>query len=64
MPVDVLAPRNTWADKGDYDKTAQFLAKRFEENFKQSEGPVEDDVRISSYDTAPRNTPLASTFMH
>ena len=44
VPSDVLAPRNTWSDKADYDNTAQDLAKRFEENFKQFESHVEDEV--------------------
>tara|TARA_Y100001936_G_scaffold250849_2_gene304813 strand:- start:5923 stop:7533 length:1611 start_codon:yes stop_codon:yes gene_type:complete len=44
VPSDVLAPRNTWSDKGEYDNTAQHLAKQFEENFKQFESHVEDEV--------------------
>lgn len=44
VPKDVLAPRNTWSDKGSYDSTAQHLAKQFEDNFKQFEEHVGDDV--------------------
>ena len=44
VPSDVLAPRNTWSDKGEYDNTAQHLAKQFEENFKQFESHVDDGV--------------------
>jgi phosphoenolpyruvate carboxykinase (ATP) len=44
VPSDVLAPRNTWSDKGEYDNTAQHLAKKFEENFKQFESHVDDEV--------------------
>ena len=44
VPKDVLAPRNTWSDKGSYDSTAQHLAKQFENNFKQFEEHVDDDV--------------------
>jgi phosphoenolpyruvate carboxykinase (ATP) len=44
VPNEVLKPRNTWADKGAYDATAQDLAKRFEQNFKQFESHVGDEV--------------------
>lgn len=33
VPADVLQPRNTWEDKGAYDKQARELASRFAENF-------------------------------
>jgi phosphoenolpyruvate carboxykinase (ATP) len=35
VPAEILNPRNAWADKADYDKTAADLAARFEANFKQ-----------------------------
>jgi phosphoenolpyruvate carboxykinase (ATP) len=44
VPNEVLKPRNTWADKRAYDATAQDLAKQFEENFKQFESHVGDEV--------------------
>ena len=44
VPAEVLAPRNTWTDKGAYDDTAQDLAKQFEANFKQFESHVGDEV--------------------
>jgi phosphoenolpyruvate carboxykinase (ATP) len=35
VPAEILNPRNAWADKEAYDKTAADLAARFEANFKQ-----------------------------
>jgi len=35
VPKEVLSPRNTWADKGGYDKQAKDLAGRFRDNFEQ-----------------------------
>jgi phosphoenolpyruvate carboxykinase (ATP) len=37
VPAQVLNPRNAWADKQDYDRTAAELASRFETNFHQFE---------------------------
>ncbi len=45
VPVDVLDPRNTWADKAAYDESARKLTHLFENNFKQYESAVSDDVK-------------------
>ena len=44
VPSEVLIPKNTWADKDAYDKTAKDLAKHFVENFKQYKNMNEDVI--------------------
>ncbi len=45
VPNEVLQPRNTWQDKEAYDRQAQDLARRFNENFKKYEAGVSEAVR-------------------
>jgi phosphoenolpyruvate carboxykinase (ATP) len=37
VPGEILHPRDTWADKDSFEKTARELAKLFAENFKKYE---------------------------
>ena len=45
VPSEVLQPRETWSDKSAYDTTARDLRGRFENNFRQFEEYVEEDVK-------------------
>ena len=47
VPAEALNPRNTWSDKRAYDRAAREVAKRFEANFKQFEGVVDERVRAA-----------------
>jgi len=48
VPSEVLTPRNTWADGSAYDDQARDLTQRFEKNFVQFEGHVNDDVKAAA----------------
>jgi phosphoenolpyruvate carboxykinase (ATP) len=45
VPAEVLQPRNTWANKEEYDLKARDLARRFNENFRKYEDGVSEAVR-------------------
>ncbi|MSQ79682.1 MAG: phosphoenolpyruvate carboxykinase (ATP) [Flavobacteriaceae bacterium] len=44
VPVEILNPRNTWADKDAYDQKANHLAELFNKNMKQYEDGLSADV--------------------
>ena len=45
VPVEVLTPRNTWADKSAYDAKAKDLAGLFHKNFEQYADQASDGVK-------------------
>jgi phosphoenolpyruvate carboxykinase (ATP) len=52
VPAEVLNPRNTWADKAAYDRTAADLVSRFEKNFEGFSGGVSEEVLAAAIRTA------------
>jgi len=45
VDTSILDPRSTWADKEEYDRTAQKLVQLFVDNFAQFEDHVDESVR-------------------
>ena len=52
VPSEVLNPRNTWADKAAYDRTAADLVARFEKNFVGFSGGVSEAVLAAAIRSA------------
>ena len=48
IPAGVLNPRDGWADKAGYDRTARNLVGLFEKNFESFAGTVDDTVRAAA----------------
>jgi phosphoenolpyruvate carboxykinase (ATP) len=52
VPAEVLDPRQSWADKAAYDRTAAELVARFAKNFAAFEGGVGDAVKAAAIGAA------------
>lgn len=52
VPTEVLDPRRSWSDTSAYDGTANELRGRFEDNFKQFEGFVGEEVKSAGIKAA------------
>lgn len=48
IPAGVLNPRESWADRAAYDRTARHLVELFERNFESFAGAVGEDVRAAA----------------
>lgn len=48
IPAEILNPRNTWADKNDYDAKAQKLASSFVRNFEQYAEFANDEIMAAA----------------
>ncbi|MFY8022345.1 MAG: phosphoenolpyruvate carboxykinase (ATP), partial [Bacteroidia bacterium] len=54
VPVELLNPRNTWADKAAYDAQANKLANMFVKNFEQFANGVSEEI-LSAAPKATQN---------
>ncbi|ONG54964.1 phosphoenolpyruvate carboxykinase (ATP) [Pseudoroseomonas deserti] len=52
VPSEVLNPREAWADKAAYDKTASHLVGLFEKNFETFAGAVGEEVKAAALKSA------------
>jgi phosphoenolpyruvate carboxykinase (ATP) len=52
VPCEVLQPRHAWRDQRAYDETAAEVARRFEANFAQFAGTVDEAVRAAGIHAA------------
>jgi phosphoenolpyruvate carboxykinase (ATP) len=52
VPPEVLQPKATWPDKTAYDAAAQDVARRFEKNFEQFHGHVDNKVKAAAIKAA------------
>jgi phosphoenolpyruvate carboxykinase (ATP) len=59
--TDLLDPRSTWADKGEYDRTAAKLVDLFVENFAQFSDHVDEGVRQAAPRQKLQAQPQAQT---
>jgi len=48
VPVEVLTPRNTWADKAEYDAEANKLAAAFNNNFAKYADFASDEIKAAA----------------
>jgi phosphoenolpyruvate carboxykinase (ATP) len=48
VPDEMLNPRDTWADKAEYDNTANILAEKFVNNFKQFEEQASEAIMAAA----------------
>ncbi|HEY8387654.1 MAG TPA: phosphoenolpyruvate carboxykinase (ATP), partial [Parasegetibacter sp.] len=52
VPSEILNPKNTWANKEDYDQQARKLASKFVENFEKYASGVDQEI----LDAAPKTS--------